>query len=543
MVSGGEPSWWGKHRSGRLEIMKKNKFNTFFFISSLILFAALAACTTTEELDNGPGRFNTQLTIYLNGPETASLDVTFELMAVNIIAEGGAVTEVMTGPEMVNSFAVKGNQILLGEKSLPEGKYEKLQFIVREASIVSEGRKAHLAIPEEGIELDVDVTLVRNRNTTLFLNWNSDASIHDNYLFQPQFTMKRETPELSSLLIYVTNENSNNVSVINRQSGNIAATVMVGRKPRGIAISRRAERLRVYVANSGSNSISVIDPTTHAIENEIPIRFGREPESIAVATVSSGQELLFVANIGSNTVSVVDTTTYQELEKIDVGRSPIALAVDPPVERLRSSRFLSFEDVNVLKNYRERFLNVYVVNQDSNNVSVLRIDKVTKRSSEIITLNVDWRPVALNVDYHRGKVYIANYASDKLSVIDILSLVKGDTAGAVGTINNVGFSIIGVVADPVFDRVYLLKDAPGEITIIKPFTSGFNSLTSAMPPVMGTIPVGISPRSLILDPELRKLYVVNSGSDTISVIDKTTKREEDVIPVGRSPYGIAAFLR
>ncbi len=543
MVSGGEPSWWGKHRSGRLEIMKKNKFNTFFFISSLILFAALAACTTTEELDNGPGRFNTQLTIYLNGPETASLDVTFELMALNITAEDGAVTEVMTGPEMVNSFAVKGKQILLGEKSLPQGKYEKLQFIVREASIEREGRKAHLAIPEEGIELDVDVTLVRNRNTTLFLNWNSDASIHDNYLFQPQFTLERKAPELSSLLIYVTNENSNNVSVINRQSGNIAATVMVGRKPRGIAISRRAERLRVYVANSGSNSISVIDPTTHAIENEIPIRFGREPESIAVATVSSGQELLFVANIGSNTVSVVDTTTYQELEKIDVGRSPIALAVDPPVERLRSSRFLSFEDVNVLKHYRERFLNVYVVNQDSNNVSVLRIDKVTKRSSEIITLNVDWRPVALNVDYHRGKVYIANYASDKLSVIDILSLVKGDTAGAVGTINNVGFSIIGVVADPVFDRVYLLKDAPGEITIIKPFTSGFNSLTSAMPPVMGTIPVGISPRSLILDPELRKLYVVNSGSDTISVIDKTTKREEDVIPVGRSPYGIAAFLR
>jgi YVTN family beta-propeller protein len=447
----------------------------------------------------------------------------------------------MNTPLNINSIDAKGEQIFLGETTLPEGIYNKIQLIVKQSSIKKKGRMAGLALPSEVIEIDISITVKRKQNTTLFLNWNADASVADGYLFKPVFAVKGQIPELSTLLIYVTNEDSNNVSVIDRQSGEIAATVMVGKKPRGISTSKGGERLKVYVANSGSNSISVIDPTTNKIENEIPIRFGREPQGIAVASISSEKELIFVANYGSNTVSMIDATTYQELEKIDVGRGPIAIEADPPIEILEGTRFLTFEDINVLKSYRERFFNVYVVNHDSNDVSVLRIDAVAKKKVEVIPLSVEWQPIALNVDYQRGKVYIANYDSDKLSVIDILQTVKGNTAEAVSTINNVGFSIIDVIADPVFDRIYLLKEVPGEIMIIRPFTKGFDSLKTMMPPIMGTISVGISPRSIILDPEARKLYVVNRGSDNISVIDKTTKRQEEVIQVGKRPYGIAVF--
>jgi YVTN family beta-propeller protein len=53
------------------------------------------------------------------------------------------------------------------------------------------------------------------------------------------------------------------------------------------------------------------------------------------------------------------------------------------------------------------------------------------------------------------------------------------------------------------------------------------------------MPVGTTPRSLMLDPEARKLYIVNRGSHNVSVIDKTSRKEEKVIPVGKKPYGIA----
>jgi YVTN family beta-propeller protein len=107
----------------------------------------------------------------------------------------------------------------------------------------------------------------------------------------------------------------------------------------------------------------------------------------------------------------------------------------------------------------------------------------------------------------------------------------------------VGTSVIGVVADPSLDRVYLLKDMPPEIMIIRPFTEVLSPFQTAITPIMGTIPVGASPRAFKLDPESRKLYVVNRGSNNVSVIDKITKREEQVIPVGKRPYGIAIFQR
>jgi YVTN family beta-propeller protein len=44
-----------------------------------------------------------------------------------------------------------------------------------------------------------------------------------------------------------------------------------------------------------------------------------------------------------------------------------------------------------------------------------------------------------------------------------------------------------------------------------------------------------------MDPEGRKIYVVNRGSDTVSEIDKTSRREERTFPVGKKPYGIAMF--
>ncbi|MEW6676010.1 MAG: DUF4382 domain-containing protein [Nitrospirota bacterium] len=516
-------------------------FRILLLTSYFLLLTFLVGCAAVKGQGESPDISYGQITIFLNGPDKASLDITFDLLVVNIMAEDGTYREIMDTPLSINSITMTGRQMLLGERTLPEGRYEKLQLVVRQALIKRKGKMASLALPSEWIEVSLNITINKNQNTSLFLNWNADASIVDGYLFNPVFTVKGQVPELSTLLIYVTNEGSNNVSVINRQSGEVVATIMVGKKPRGIATGSRRERLKVYVANSGSNSISVIDPTTNKVENEIPLRFGREPEGIAVARVSSEKELIFVTNYSSNTVSVVDASTYQEIEKIDVGNGPIAVAVDPSVDNLSGTRFLSSENINILRSYREKYLNVYVVNKNSKDVSVLRMDTLKNRCEEVINVSVEWSPVALAVDYQKGKIYVANYGFDNLSIIDILQIIKGNKSGAVSAISNVGTSITGVIADPAFDRIYLLKEIPGEVIIIRPPSNDYSTLRTIVTPIIGTIAVGNSPRALILDPEARKLYVVNRGSNNVSVIDKTTRREEKVIPVGKRPYGIAMF--
>lgn len=483
------------------------------------------------------GQNDGQVTIFLNGPDQTSLDIAFDLSSVNIMAEGGSYREIMNSPLNINSLKLMGRQILLTEMALPEGRYEKLKFIIKEAIIKRKDRVANLALPPEGIEIPVSITVTKNQNTSVFLKWDADASIVEGYQFKPLFFIKSQRPELSTLLVYVTNENSYNVSVINRQTDEIVSTVMVGKKPKGIATGLRRQHLRIYVANSGSNSVSVIDPTTNKVETEIPIRFGTEPEGIAVATVSPEKEFIFVTNYGSNTVSVIDALTYQEMGKVNVGNGPIAVAADPPIETLFGATFLSFEDLNILRGYREKFFNVYVANKNSKEVTVLRFDISRSRVIDIMNINVEWNPIALNVDFQRGKVYVANYGFDNLSVINIIELIKGNTTGAVSAISRVGRSNTGVVADPSLERMYLLKESPGEVMIIRPSLED-QSPIKTITPIIGTVPVGNSPRSLMLDPEARKLYVVNRGSNNVTVIDKTTRKEEKVIPVGKKPYGI-----
>src|SRR4030067_2850247 len=507
---------------------------------ALSLSLVFVGCSSVPEQGQTPDYYGPnygQVTIYLNGPEKASLDITFDLLAVNVVAEGGTTGEIMNAPLSINSLALTNRQMLLAERALPEGRYEKLKVTVKRAYIKRK-EIADLAIPPEGIEIPITITVARNQNTTLFLKWDADASIAEGFQFKPAFAVKSQRPELSTLLVYVTNEDSNNVSVINRQTDEVVSTVMVGNKPKGVATGLRRQHVRVYVANSKSNSISVIDPTTNRVETEIPIRFGQEPEGIAVASVSPEKEFIFVTNYGSNTVSVIDALTYQEMEKVNVGNGPVAVAVEPPVESLMRAQFLSFEDANILRRERENFLRAYIANRNSKDITVLKMDISSGRIVDITNINVEWNPTALDVDFQRGKVYVANYGFDNLSVISIIELIKGNRTGAVSAISGVGHSNTGVIADPSLERIYLLKEVPGDVMIIRPMLED-QSPIKTMTPIIGTIPVGRTPRSLMLDPEAKKIYVVNRGSNNILVIDKTTRKEEKVIPVGKKPYGIA----
>jgi len=515
-------------------------FRVIFTVSLLSIFVFLSGCTTMEEQKAQGEQDKGQFTLFLNGPDKAYKDITFSLLAVHIVSEEGISREVMSIPMNINSMKLESNQILLGETFLPEGSYKNLRFVIRGATIKSKEKTAKLALSTDSIEIPINIVTRKEQNTSIFINWNSDASVVDGYLFQMLTAVESQGSEISALLIYVTNEDSGNVSVINKHSGEVVATIKVGEKPRGIAATLKKEMSKVYVANSGSNSISVIDPTTNKVENEVFIKLGRKPEGIAAAAVSSEKDLIFVSNYSTNSISVIDSTSFLETEKIDVGQGPVAVAVDPIADVFTGARYLDFEDINIMRSYRESFFNVYVANRNSNNVSVIRMDKMTGRSEDVVNVNVGWSPSALTVDYKRGKVYVANYGSDKLSVIDIVQIIKGNNDDAL-SINNIGNYVNGVIADPSFDRIYLLKEIPGEIMVIRPFLDDLNTLQSTVPPIMGIIPVGDSPRSFVFGPENRKIYVVNRGANTISVVDKTTKKEEQVIHVGKKPYGIAIF--
>src|SRR3989475_7030620 len=74
--------------------------------------------------------------------------------------------------------------------------------------------------------------------------------------------------------VFVTNEKSDNVTVIDAATRKVIQSIPVGKRPRGVAVS--PDGRRVYVTNSNSDTLSVIDARSLAVLSTVPA--GGEPE-------------------------------------------------------------------------------------------------------------------------------------------------------------------------------------------------------------------------------------------------------------------------
>src|SRR5262249_39109373 len=77
---------------------------------------------------------------------------------------------------------------------------------------------------------------------------------------------------------YITNQNSNNVSVINTATNTVIATINVDAAPFGVAVS--PDGSKVYVANTHSNTVSQIDTGSNTVTATASV--GSQPAGIAI---------------------------------------------------------------------------------------------------------------------------------------------------------------------------------------------------------------------------------------------------------------------
>src|SRR5437660_12893834 len=80
--------------------------------------------------------------------------------------------------------------------------------------------------------------------------------------------------------LWVSNEVSNTISVIAPRSNAVTATITVGRRPRGMALS--PDGRTVYVALGQDDAVGVIDVAKATLTRTIPV--GRDHELVVVST-------------------------------------------------------------------------------------------------------------------------------------------------------------------------------------------------------------------------------------------------------------------
>ena len=92
------------------------------------------------------------------------------------------------------------------------------------------------------------------------------------------------------------------IGTANAQKYSVVATIPVGNTPYGVAIN--PTNGFVYVTNADSNTVSVMNPKTNTVVATIPV--GNTPYGVAINPTNG---LVYVTNVNSNTVSVVSTVS------------------------------------------------------------------------------------------------------------------------------------------------------------------------------------------------------------------------------------------
>src|SRR3954454_18206847 len=148
-------------------------------------------------------------------------------------------------------------------------------------------------------------------------------------------------PPVPRVRVFVTNEASGNLSVIDAGTQAVIATAPLGKRPRGIQASPDGKSL--YVALSGSpnagpgvdpktlpppdrsaDGIGEIDADTYKVKRVI--HAGNDPEQLAVSADGSR---LYVANEDAAQVSVVDVASGTVIATAKMGDEPEGVTIRP----------------------------------------------------------------------------------------------------------------------------------------------------------------------------------------------------------------------
>ena len=425
-----------------------------------------------------------QVFFYLSCPQKPTFDISFSISGMSFMNKEGEWID-MAVDKQIDSAGLAQNQIKLRELYLPAGKYEQIKWTISEAKLKKDGKIFSLALPQPGGNhfFDMEFSVFSGESFALFACWDPEESVFDKYLFKPKMTMQKQGIEIKNILLYVTNSDSDCVTVIDRHLDRVVATIAVDQSPMGIVTS--PDGSKIYVANSGSSNISVIDTDVSRVINTIG-NFGYSPAELAL----SGDGLtLYATNPNSDNISVIDTFSNMLTGCISVGNNPAGIVVDQDRRK------------------------VYVANKASNSISIINTDT----SAVEDTVTVGFNPTGVAI--HQDKLYVANSGSNNISVIDIPSHSVTKT--------------IPMSQKPV----WLVSGLSGRIYVSNA-NNKISFIYASMDVTTRNIPVGDLPSQMAVDPLRRKLYVVNTLSEDLSVIDLTTKRLKTVIQVGRKPHGI-----
>lgn len=309
--------------------------------------------------------------------------------------------------------------------------------------------------------------------------------------------------------VYITNEISGDLSVIDSTTMEVVATVPLGKRPRGIHPSPDGKT--IYVALSGSppappgvdestlpppdhsaDGIGVVDVATNKLTRML--KAGSDPENF---DVSLDGKTIYVSNEDASGVSFVDIASGELTKTIKTGEEPEGVKVDLDGKRVFST---NEEDGTVSA-------------IDTATGKLIKSFKVGRRPRNIVFMP-DGQHAYVNAENDGGIVLFdpVNYKEIQPIKLGIPGEVKP----------------MFLLLSPDASKLYV---SAGRSHLVFVVDTATNAPT-------GSFEVGQRPWGMAFSPDTKLLFTANGPSNDVSVVDLATQKVTKKIKTTGGPWGV-----
>jgi len=312
-----------------------------------------------------------------------------------------------------------------------------------------------------------------------------------------------------SYKVYVTNEASGDLSIIDPIKQEVIGNAKLGKRPRGIHAS--LDRKFLYVALSGSpfappgtdesklpppdrsaDGIGVYDIAQNKVTKVLIS--GPDPEQF---DLSKDGKLLYISNEDAAKTTIIDIAAGKIVKEIKVGEEPEGVTTSP------NGKF------------------VYVTAEDSGEVNV--IDTATQKLLKRVKVGKRPRSVAFLPDSSRAYVTAENDGT--VAVMNARTHVFSSVIrlGESGIVKPMGLAM-----SPDGGTLYVSTGSFKKVFVVDTKTNK----------VTGDFEVGQRPWGIAVSPDGKLLFTANGPSGDVSVVDLATKTVLKKIKVADRPWGV-----
>ncbi len=302
--------------------------------------------------------------------------------------------------------------------------------------------------------------------------------------------------------LYIAIPEAKQIQVMDGHTDQLIHNITIGAVPNAVAVNPTLNK--IYVVSPETDLIYVIDGTTNVVTDKIKV--GPLVQDIALDINEFGTfgTLIFAANIGNDTVSIVDDVTGRIVSNMSLtpGSQPYGIGIDTVRNKAFVTTNFGIEVIDYVANLTDR--------------------KVIGSVED--TIPAGYIPLGIVVNSNTSRAYIANSATDTVSVVDLSSNKQIQEV-------KVGLFPASLAFNPTDEKIYVSNTGGNHSVSVIDSRIEDGTVNSTV----GSISVDSNPSDVSVDPVTNMIYLATFDAQTISTVNSTLNKTVSAVTFYTNP--------